>query len=216
MLGYEPSAFYTDPGLLVRLAHPDDRAASEALLLSRETLPRQTLRFSHKDGHLVWLELRRVPIYDEGGAVVAFEGIARDVTEQRLTEQALRDSEQRYRALFAAAQRQAQELALLDQVRTALTRDLNLPTVIRTVVEAIAQTFGYTHVSLYLLQEDRLVLQHQVGYAREIEEIALSQGVAGRVGRTGEPVLLKDVRTAPDFLGAVAGISSEISRAAGG
>ena len=113
-------------------------------------------------------------------------------------------------AASSAAQRQAQELALLDQVRTALTRDLNLPTVIRTVVEAIAQTFGYTHVSLYLLQEDRLVLQHQVGYAREIKEIALSQGVAGRVGRTGEPVLLKDVRTAPDFLGAVAGISSEI------
>jgi PAS domain S-box-containing protein len=122
----------------------------------------------------------------------------------------LQESEQRYRTLLAQEQRQAQELALLDRVRTALAGELDLPTLLRTVVEAIAETFGYTLVSLYLLEGDTLVLQHQVGYEHVIPYIPISQGVSGRVVRTRQPVLLEDVRTAPEFLGAIEGIVSEI------
>ncbi len=210
VLGYSPAEFYAHPDLLSRIAHPDDRPALHEVLLGQDTTTRHTLRFIHRAGHLVWLDLRRVPIYDAAGTMIAFEGIARDVTEQKLTEGALRDSEGRYRALFAAAQRQAQELALLDQIRTALTRELDLPVVFRTVVEAIAQTFGYTQVSLYLLQQDTLILQHAVGYEQVIEAIPIVAGVAGRVARTGTPVLLEDVGTEPLFIGAIAGITSEI------
>jgi signal transduction histidine kinase/HAMP domain-containing protein len=130
--------------------------------------------------------------------------------ERQQAEDALRGSEQRYRALCATAQRQAQELLLLDQVRTALARELDLPAVIRTVVEGIAQTFGYTQVSLYLLEGDLLRLQHQVGYERVIAQIPITQGVSGRVARTGQPVLLEDVRADPTFLGAIEGIVSEV------
>lgn len=210
VLGYDPAEFYADPTLFLQLTHPDDRAGMGNLFLGRDLAARHTARLAHKDGHLVWLELRRVPVYDDAGTVIAVEGIARDVTEQTLTDRALRDSEGRYRALFAAAQRQAQELALLDQIRTALTRDLNLPTVIRTLVEAIAHAFGYTHVSLYLIQHDRLVIQHQVGYDQQINEIPLTAGVAGRVVRTGAAVLLEDVHSEPSFLGAVADLTSEV------
>jgi PAS domain S-box-containing protein len=119
-------------------------------------------------------------------------------------------SEQRSRELFEAARRQAQELALLDQVRTALARELDLLHVFRSVVEAIHQTFGYTQVSLYLLHDGVLHLQHQVGYERVIAEIPITRGVSGRVVRTGEPVLIEDVQGDPAFLGAIAGIVSEI------
>jgi PAS domain S-box-containing protein len=126
------------------------------------------------------------------------------------TEHALRASEERARELFATAQRQARELALLDRVRTALARELDLDSVIRTVVEGFAETFGYTQVSLYLRQGDALVLQHQVGYDQVFHRIPLSEGVAGRVVRTGQPALLEDVRDDPAFLGAIAGIVSEV------
>ena len=78
-------------------------------------------------------------------------------------------SEQEYGALLSAAQRQIQERDLLDQVRALLARGLELDTMLRTVVEATAQTFGYTHVSIYLLEGDLLVLQHQVGYEHVIQ-----------------------------------------------
>ncbi len=112
--------------------------------------------------------------------------------------------------LYAAARRHAQEMALLDQVRSALARELDLPTILRVVVESIAQTFGYTLVSLYLLQGDMLVLQHQVGYDHVIAAIPITRGVAGRVARTGAAVFLPDVSTDPDFLAAIEGICSEI------
>ena len=112
--------------------------------------------------------------------------------------------------LLATAERQAQERDLLDRVRTALERELDLPVLFRAVVKAIADTFGYTQVSLYLLDGDHLVLQQQVGYDQVLERIPVEQGVMGRAARTREPVLLENVRMAPDFLGAIDGIVSEV------
>jgi PAS domain S-box-containing protein len=112
--------------------------------------------------------------------------------------------------LYAAAQRQTQELALLNQIRTALARELDLATLLRIVVETIANIFDYPLVSLYLLQDDTLMLQHQVGYRQVLSEIPLSRGVMARAVRTGQPVFLADVSADPDFLGAIGGIRAEI------
>ncbi len=133
-----------------------------------------------------------------------------DVTERKQVEKALQDSEQQYRELYATAQRQMHELSLLNQVRTTLARELDLPTIFHDVVEAIAETFGYTLVSLYLRQDDELVLQHQVGYTRVFKRIPVTQGVSGQVARIGEPILLQDVHTDPAFLEAVPNIASEV------
>ncbi|HEX9333135.1 MAG TPA: PAS domain-containing protein, partial [Anaerolineales bacterium] len=130
--------------------------------------------------------------------------------QRQKVESVLSESEQRYRKLFESTQRQAQELALLDQVRQALARELELPLVFRTVVEGIAQTFGYTQVSLYLVDNNVLVLQQQVGYDHVIKHIPLTQGVTGRVVRTQQPVFLEDVHNDPAFLGAIEGITSEV------
>ncbi|HWQ15241.1 MAG TPA: GAF domain-containing protein [Roseiflexaceae bacterium] len=111
---------------------------------------------------------------------------------------------------YTAARRQAQELDLLGQVRTALARELDLAAVFRTVVEAVARVFGYTQVSLYLLEGETLMLQHQVGYHQILQRIPITQGISGRVVRTGKPVLLEDVRADPAFIGAMEGIVSEV------
>jgi PAS domain S-box-containing protein len=55
-----------------------------------------------KDGHRVPVEVNSHLIYREGKPV-AVQGIARDITERRLFEGTLRDSEQRYWELFANA-----------------------------------------------------------------------------------------------------------------
>jgi diguanylate cyclase (GGDEF)-like protein/PAS domain S-box-containing protein len=119
-------------------------------------------------------------------------------------------SEQGYRTLLTAAQRQMQERDLLDQVRTLLARGLELDTILNTAVEATARAFGYTHVSLYLLEGDRLVLQHQVGYEHPIRYVPITAGISGRVVRSGRPVLLADVRADPAFLAGNDGIVSEV------
>ena len=130
--------------------------------------------------------------------------------EKHLADEALRDSEQRYRELYVSARRQAQEMALLDRVRIAVAGELDLKGVIRTVVEGIAETFGYPLVSLYMRQGDKMFLEHQVGYADVIREIPITKGVLGKTVRTGQAIFLDDVHTDPEFLEAVPGITSEV------
>jgi diguanylate cyclase (GGDEF)-like protein/PAS domain S-box-containing protein len=132
------------------------------------------------------------------------------VVAQARTEQALRNSEQSQKALIAIAERQARELSLVDHVRTALASELDPAKIYRSVVENIVQAFGYTQVGIYLRDGDEMVLQHQVGYTYEIPKIPLSQGVIGQVARTGQAILLKDVRSNPNYLGAGGGIVSEV------
>ncbi len=119
-------------------------------------------------------------------------------------------SEDRLKASEERHRRQSGDLALLHQVRTALAQELDLWSVFYTVVEAIAKTYGYSQVSAYLLEGGVLVLQHGVGYERAIERIPVTEGVSGRAVRTGQPILLEDVRSDSDFIGAIEGITSEI------
>jgi diguanylate cyclase (GGDEF)-like protein/PAS domain S-box-containing protein len=136
--------------------------------------------------------------------------VSRELIQRQQVERALSESEQRYRVLFESADRQAKVLALLERVSQALSRDLELPFIFRTVVEGIAQTFGYTQVSLYLVDAETLVLQYQVGYDHVIERIPITQGVSGQVVRSKQPILLEDVHNDPAFLGAIEGITSEV------
>ena len=112
--------------------------------------------------------------------------------------------------LYTSLERRVQELALFDSVRTALARDLSLPDILHDVVETIAGTFDYTQVSVYLLCDDVLHLHHEVGFRSIFTEIPVTSGITGRATRTGQAILLQDVRTDPDFLGPIDNITSEV------
>ena len=49
------------------------------------------------DGRSVWVTVSGLPALDKHGAFKGYRGIARDVTERRLAEQALRESDQRFK-----------------------------------------------------------------------------------------------------------------------
>ncbi|GAC1561429.1 MAG: hypothetical protein NVS2B7_35730 [Herpetosiphon sp.] len=105
-----------------------------------------------------------------------------------------------YHQRLLVAERKAAEGALLEEVRTVLAREIDLSVAFRTVVESIARTFGYRQVSLYLIDNDCLVLQHQVGYQNVLDRIPIHTGVMGRVARTGVPVFIEAGQADPDVL----------------
>lgn len=159
----------------------------------------------------VWLLVNAEPRLTTDGNVQHVICTFSDITPRVALETSLRTSEQRYQVLAHSAQRQAKELALLDRVRTALAREFHLQSLFRKVVEAIADTFGYAHVSLYLIDGSDLMMQHQIGYDRVLLRLPLHQGIMARVVRTGEPQLITDVHADPEFIPAVDNLVSEIA-----
>lgn len=94
IVGYTPEEHYADPELGMRIVEPADRPMLEAIVQDPDHMVSPlTLRWRHRDGHLVWTEHRYTPIV-ENGRTVAIEGVARDVTERKMAEEALIQSQQ--------------------------------------------------------------------------------------------------------------------------
>lgn len=131
---------------------------------------------------------------------------------QRLrAETSIKESEQRYRQLSLEKERQAKELALLLELKQALATDLEPTAVFRNVVEAVAQLFGYNLVSIYLREDQELVLQHQLGYPEMIARVPLDRGIAARAVRSGKPILIKNAKDDPQFIYVLPDIISEVA-----
>ncbi|MEW6638827.1 MAG: PAS domain S-box protein, partial [Actinomycetota bacterium] len=202
VLGYGPSE-RVGGGYLDHV-HPEDRERVKSTL--EETLSGASISFEFRlrsrDGSWRRVEAVGTNLLADP-AVEAVVVNYRDVTERRRAEERLKESEERYR-------RQARELALLHQVRTALSAELDLRGVLRAAVEVTAEAYGYTLVGAYLVEDGHLVLQHYVGYDNVLRRIPLDRGVMARSVRERRPVFLEDVGADPEFIGAVEGVVSEI------
>jgi PAS domain S-box-containing protein len=82
--------------------HPANQAAYRHTELTLQGIrqPPYEVNVWHKDGSRRWLEVQEVPVYGADGKVVAVEGVAQDITERKRAQEALLESEDRYRILL--------------------------------------------------------------------------------------------------------------------
>ncbi len=79
---------------------PEDRERMAELMRrgAREEFDVE-FRIRRPDGSIHWIHDRGFPIRDQSGQIYRVAGIANDITERKLAEEALRDSEERFRQL---------------------------------------------------------------------------------------------------------------------
>jgi diguanylate cyclase (GGDEF)-like protein/PAS domain S-box-containing protein len=103
MLGFTTDEWLRDPDLWYRQIHPDDRARAledEAnSKMSGEPLSSEYRMFT-LDGRTIWVRDEAVLVRDAEGNPLHWQGFMVDITDRKQTEDALQESEARYRGLF--------------------------------------------------------------------------------------------------------------------
>ncbi len=115
-------------------------------------------------------------------------------------------------SLYAQTRENLRTLETIQDVSKLVASSLDLETISQTVVESLKQSFGYSHVSIYFLQDEYLHLAAQMGYPEDsvIRMIHISQGVAGKTIRTKSTQFIENTTKEGTFLRADTQVTSEI------
>jgi len=106
MLGYTPGEWHATRDFWLTIVHPDDRervAAEAAAAFAEGKGNVSQFRWIAKDGGVHWIDSRSMVILDDGGRPVGMRGVAMDITPQKIGEDALRESETRFRTVADTA-----------------------------------------------------------------------------------------------------------------
>ncbi len=119
-----------------------------------------------KDGRVFFAELKISPLYDGNGHIISYIGIQRDITKRIATEEALQESEAKFRNLFESSK----DVVYLSSINGRFV-DIN---------PSGEELFGYTKNELlaidvrdlYKNPEERIIFQREIersGYVKDYE-----------------------------------------------
>ena len=157
--GYSAEEFNADPFLWIRMVPTEDqdiiRAQASEALSGHDPEPIEH-RIIRKDGQTRWVSNSLVPASDGQGNLVSYDGLLRDITNRKIAEETLRESEERYRHLVETMN---EGLAMADQ-----------DYVFTFVNERLCEMLGYSreemlgcHIVEFVHEDYKEFMQDQMG-----------------------------------------------------
>ena len=103
--GRSCESLYAIPASWVDAIHPDDRERIWHAVITKQTTGtyNEEYRILTPDGSVRWIHDRAFPVLNDQGQIYRIAGIAEDVTENKRTEAALRESEERFEKAFRSS-----------------------------------------------------------------------------------------------------------------
>ena len=101
MLGYSPDDWITKPDLCIDIVHPEDSERMWKALDESEADGRFACdyRYVARDGRVVWVRDEAILLKKEGERPSVWQGVMLDITAQKEAEEALRQSEERFKLM---------------------------------------------------------------------------------------------------------------------
>ena len=136
--------------------HPEDlarcSAALAATLAGAEPVPEVTYRARHLDGGWRWITATLGPVPDPDGRITGVQGSGRDITRQRLAEEALKEA-QALQTHLESELHQAQKLESLGSLAGGIAHDMNN---VLAAIQAVTETLTFVHAGQGPLVSDRV------------------------------------------------------------
>lgn len=161
-IGYQRGELLGRNVLELNIIHPEDMdkaLAGMGALFGGEDFYSDEIRLVRRDGKVIVTEITGAAIRDESGQLVEISNIARDITERKQVEEALRESAQRYRTTFEAT-----GTAMFHVLRDATISDVN---------REVEKIFGYSREEMVgKMRYMELLMPEEVervkGYSRKL------------------------------------------------
>ena len=121
--GYSLEEFAANPQLWQEIVHPDDRKVAEEFFAKYpDGMPyfEVEYRIRTKSGEQRWIQSRMVGAKDGSGRYLGYNCIDRDITDRKRADEALRESETRFRTLVEQIPNSVTYMAALDETSTTL------------------------------------------------------------------------------------------------
>jgi len=147
-----------------------------------------------KDGSVVWVQWRDRLIFDAEGHPIEYQGVGRDITEQRQAEEELKG--------FAVnLERRAVQIQVASEIARDATSIRELDDLLDRSVNLVRDRFDFYYVGVFLVDEaeEFVVLTAATGTAgRKLlavqHRLRIGEtGIVGSVGGTGQPLIVLDV-----------------------
>jgi signal transduction histidine kinase len=139
-------------------------------------------------GANIYLKITAYPIQDRSANTKAIVEIRRDVTAER--------------ELEAQILRRHHQLSALSHISSAVSGLADLDTILRLALDNVLEIISGAMGGILLLDKKTKTLSYRIqrglspNYARK-RQIALGEGITGRVAQTGESILLEDISKDP-------------------
>ena len=112
---------------------------------------------------------------------------------------------------YQQAQRQLAEITFIQHLAQTFNQRLELQELLNEVATQLVAQLGYPLVEIFLIEGDTLQQRAACGVTASSDFLSMSQGIIGRVARTGQVALVLDVRQDPDYFPTYANTAAELA-----
>lgn len=171
LLGYPVEEMLRDPTIINRVLMPEHRVDHDQIAGKKDLPSSATLHLRARDGRELWAEVRNSLIYNEEGQIAGCEGVLRDVTSQRKTQEQVA--------------RQLRRLEMLRNIDQAISSSLDLRLTLIVLTDQIIHQLNVDAADILLFDPhtQSLNLGSAAGFHVPIAEslrIRAGEGYAGR------------------------------------
>jgi PAS domain S-box-containing protein len=189
LVGYTADEWLADPGLFLRLVHPDDRdrvvAARDAVDAGKSS--RTSYRLVSRDGRTVRVRDEAVAVLDESGRPLCIQGYLLDVSGRKAAEEERNELRAAEAATASEAQDRQRKIEFVEEAASVLASSLDVRATVGQVAALAVRDLAEWCV-LDVLAEDGSVTR----YAAERAE---PSGVSAEPAAHPEPAVLDVIRS---------------------